>query len=41
MNPTYGNGPKNATDSTDFTDLKGLADDAFELERHGTEDRDY
>jgi len=28
---------KNATDSTDFTDSKSLADDALELERHGAE----
>jgi hypothetical protein len=28
---------KNATDSTDSTDLKSLADDTFELERPGAE----
>jgi hypothetical protein len=28
---------KNATDSTDSTDVKSLADDAFELERPGAE----
>ena len=28
---------KNATDSTDYTDSKSLADDTFELERPGDE----